>query len=145
MQYRCKIYQGSHNDHPKSMTSGEELYFKVPPKTSFDTVTTNVLTSDMITSLEPTNHPNGPRPIFEWTMYACHFYHITHRTKCRIPQNQRAYNTNRVLPWIFLRHTDEKSCKGATTITQTPWWVEKTSSLSKCLPRWDSLWLILMC
>jgi hypothetical protein len=34
------------------MMSGEELSFKVPPKMSFTTLTTHVLTSDMITSPE---------------------------------------------------------------------------------------------
>jgi hypothetical protein len=34
-EYKCKALQGSHNDHPNSMTSGEECSFKAPPKMSF--------------------------------------------------------------------------------------------------------------
>ena len=32
---RGKALQGSHNDHSKSMTSGEECSFKAPPKMIF--------------------------------------------------------------------------------------------------------------
>ena len=47
----------------------------------------------------------------------------------------RAHNTTHVLPRIFPRNTNAKPCKGAITIAQTPWQVEK-SALSKRLPRW---------
>jgi hypothetical protein len=79
---RGKALQGSHNDHPKSMTSGEEFSFKVPPNMRFTTITTHVLMRNMIMSRESTNPTNGPMPIFEWNRYETPFYHITHCTKC---------------------------------------------------------------
>jgi len=102
----------------------------------------------IITSREPTNPANGTRPNLQVDLVGSSF--LSHHPWQKMPIRQNRpkglQHDSSATENFFLSHTttDARPWKEATTITQTPQTVKK-SSHSKHLPRRASLHLPLMC
>jgi len=103
----------------------------------------------IITSREPTNPANGTRPNLQVDLVGSSF--LSHHPWQKMPIRQNRpkglQHDSSATENFFLSHTttDARPWKEATTITQTPQTVKKSSHSKHHLPRRASLHLPLMC